>query len=257
MSTISVNFSRIFGITSFLVVGALCLCAHMKPALAEYKVPDIAHDSSYEKVYIPVMTSTSVMIDNDEKMPQEPNIGKAKFFKYPALTSVSERIDRLLHGIEIYIRPEYDQFGHEIRRYMAHVGNGKIYEDPDFLLKQYRNTKKARVIMKFWKKHLEEEIDQIETILEGDAVVPLSARTAFRQNKTTVRSFIISLNSWIDSNEQILYTIAKDQELYVLEYPEVIVINYKERIAFHNLLSVRAAKLKDIRRYSAFDLMVY
>jgi len=253
MSTISVNFSRIFGITSFLVVGALCLCAHIKPALAE------ARDSSYEKGYTPVMTSTSVMIDNDEKLPQEPNIGRAKFFKYPALTSVSERIDRLLHGIETYIRPEYDHFGHEIRRYMSHVGNIKIYEDQDFLLKQYRNTKKARVIVKFWKKHLEEEIDQIETIMEeSDASdISLSARTAFRQNKMTVRSFVMSLNSWVDANEQILYTIAKDQELYILEYPEVIVLSSKDRLYLHNLLSVRAAKLKDIRRYPTFALMVY
>ncbi len=256
MSTISVSFNKIFGFAFFLIAGALVLGSFGKISHAQDLIGSTS-DSSYEKVYKPVMTTTSVMIDGDETPPIEPNIGQAKFFNYPELTSVTEQIDRLLHGIEIYVRPEYDQYGHEIRRYMAHIGDIKIYEDPEYLLKAYRNTKKAQVIAKFWKNHLEQEISQIEEILENDDGVPLSARTAFRQNRLTVRSFVMSLNAWVGSNEQILSKIGEAPEIYTIQYPEILIFRGKDRIDFHNLLSIRAAKLKDIRQYRPFALMVY
>jgi hypothetical protein len=257
MSTICVNLSKFSVIAIFLIAGALALSAFARSAQARNVVPGSAPDSSYEEVYTPVMTTTSVMIDDDEEPPLEPNIGQAKFFRYPELTSTSERVDRLLHGINIYVTPEYDQYGHEIRRYMARIGNMKMYEDPEYLLNQYRNVKKAAVIAKFWQNHLELEVSQIESIMEKDETISLSTRTAFRQNKMAVRSFIMSLNSWIDSNEQLMRKIGQDPKLYLVRYPEIIVLNAKDRIDFHNLLSVRAARLKDIQRYAPFSIMVY
>jgi len=72
-----------------------------------------------------------------------------------------------------------------------------------------------------------------------------------------MRSFLMSLKAWVDSNEQILRKVGENQELYSVEYPEILVANPKDRVDFHNLLSIRAAKLKDIRKYSPFALMVY
>ena len=256
MSLFSAISSKRLVLTLYLIAAVLSPGLFVQSAYAQ-NLPHVAHDSSYEEVFSPELTTTSVLIDDDEEPALEPNIGQIRFFAYPTLTSVEERIDRLLHGINTYIRPEFDQYGHEIRRYMAHVGDMRIYSDPDFLLDQYRNVKKAKVIAEYWRKHLEKEIAEIESALEEDDSISLSARTAFRQNKNLVRTFVISLKSWVDSNEQILRKIGENQEIYTVRYPEVLVYNAKDRVDLYNLLSIRAAKLKDIRQYSGFALMVY
>jgi len=256
MSVISVNISKFFIFAFLVFAGVVFFCAGAGNVYAQ-AFPEMAHDSGYEDIYAPVMTTTSIVIDDDEDPAMEPNIGQARFIKYPQLTSLDERIDRLLHGVEVYVRPEYDHYGHEIRRYMSRVGNMKVFDDPDFVIRQYRNARKARVIANFWRDYLDKEIEDIEEIIETDDSVSLGTRTAFRQNKLVMRSFLMSLKAWVDSNEQILRKVGENQELYSVEYPEILVANPKDRVDFHNLLSIRAAKLKDIRKYSPFALMVY
>ncbi len=244
-------------LNKFSVLAFFIVALGISPALADFEVPGRAHDSSYEEVYTPVMTTTSIVIDGDETPPVEPNIGEATYIKYPALTSLEERVARLLFGIKTYIRPEYDHFGHEIRLHMSRIGNLKIYSDPDYMLEQFRNVKKAKVVADFWKKHLESEIEEIQKIMDNDETIPLKARTAFRQNKAAVRSFLMSLKAWIDSNEQLLRIIAKEREDLEVVYPEIITLTPTVRVDLHNALSVRTARLKDIRQYPPFTIMVY
>ena len=214
-------------------------------------------DASYEPVFMPVMTSTSVVIDADEVLPQEPNLGQTRFLKYPQVASLEERVARLVYGIETDIKPELDHYGYEIRRYMSHVVNIEIFEDPELLTQELRNIKKARIIGDYWKKHIDQEIREIETIIEEDTSIDLRVRTAFKQNKVAVQTFLISLKSWIDSNERLLLFIRKQPEIYEVIYPEVIVVVPTSRVEFYNLFATKQAKLKDIQRYQPFALMVY
>ncbi len=213
--------------------------------------------SEYEEVFMPVMDAASVIIDDDDVPPVEPNLLKAKFLKYPPLSGIGERVDRLVYGIKTDIKPELDHYGYEIRRYMSHVGNIQIYNDNEFLLRQIVNVRKAGVIAEYWKKHLDKEISEIEKIIEENTSIELRIRTSFKQNRSTAQTFMIILGSWIDANKRLLESIKQDPDIYKVEYPKIEISIPSERVNFFNLYSKRQAKLKDIRRYTPFAMMVY
>ena len=89
---------------------------------------------------------------------EEPFFKKVTMMKLDPPLSVRERVDRLLYGINTDVPPEYDHYGYEIRRYMTDVGNIKIFDGPEFLVKQIKNVRKARVIAEYWKKHINNEV---------------------------------------------------------------------------------------------------
>lgn len=211
----------------------------------------------YEEVFMPVMSSNSIIIDDDDLPPNEPNLSKTKFFKYPPVSSLGERVERLIYGIKVDVKPELDHYGYEIRRYMTHVGNIHIYDDNEFLNKQIVNVKKARVIVDFWKEHLEKEINEIESIIDNDSLVELRVRTVFKQNRFAVQTFLNILSSWIDSNERLLQAVKKEPSIFEVKYPELEIVIPTSRVNFFNLYSKRQAKLKDLRKYNPFAMMVY
>lgn len=83
---------------------------------------------------MPVLKDLAVTIDNDDIPPNEPNIIAIRFQQDKPPKGVVERIQRLTLGITTDMPPEYDVYGYEIRRYMAQVGNAKIYQDDEFWL---------------------------------------------------------------------------------------------------------------------------
>ncbi len=225
--------------------------------LAQSKNVRLNASGSYEEVFMPVMSSNSIIIDDDDIPPNEPNLSKTKFFKYPPVSSLGERVERLIYGIKVDVKPELDHYGYEIRRYMAHVGNMRIYEDNEFLNEQMVNVKKSRVILDFWRKHLEKEIKEIESIIDNDSSIELRVRTTFKQNKFAVQTFLNILSSWIDSNERLLQAVKKEPNIYEVKYPELEIVIPTSRVNFFNLYSKRQAKLKDLRKYNPFAMMVY
>ncbi|MFP4098815.1 MAG: hypothetical protein ACLFP8_08390 [Alphaproteobacteria bacterium] len=245
---------------SVLLLSMLCLLL-FKTELSAQDVIDGIRESlrraEYEEVFTPEMGTTSVLIDDDAEEAEEPNISETTFLKYPPVGSVDERVDRLLFGIETQIQPEFDHYGHEIRRYMVAVGNMRIFDDYDFLLEQYRNVKKAEIIAKYWMEHLEKEVKELEEIMDTDSTVSLAVRTKFRQNRVAMRSFSIRLKSWIDANKALLERIGNNQEIYIVEYPEIIITSMPHRVQFFNAFALRQAKLKDIQTYAPFAMMVY
>ncbi len=214
-------------------------------------------DSSYDPVVMPEMVTTSVVIDSDDKEPVEPNLGEVAFRRVPAYNNFEQRVDTLIHGINKDLAPEFDHYGYGIRRYMARVGNSKIYTDQKYLIQQIKNVRKARVIVTYWKKHLDKEVAEIDEIISNDETVSFATRTAFKQNKAIVTTFLIVLAAWVDSNEQLLMKIYEDPSIYELYYPEVIIQVNQLRISFYNALVVRQTKLKEIRGYHPFTMMVY
>ncbi len=225
---------------------------------AQNKSQRINADSSYDKVVMPEIFSSSVLIDDDEKQPIEPNVAKVKFLGMPDVRGKQERVDRLIQGIKKDLPPEYDHYGYEIRRYMARVGNLKIFEDEEYLKQQIKNVKKAKIIANFWKELLENEVKAIGDIVENDESVTFAVRTAFKQNKLTTRTFMISLHSWIDANETfLLHIFNSPPNTYEILYPEVIIKEANLRLDFYNKLNARQIKLKEIRSYQLFAMMVY
>ena len=228
------------------------------PMVSYAQANNITDDLGYESVIMPDLFSTSVVIHDKEAPPKEPNIASVIFLKLSPLTGLEERVDRLIHGIKKDIPPEFDHYGYEIRRYMAKSCNITIFEDEEYLIEQIRNVRKAKVIYKYWKEHLESEIAEIDKILEKrDKDSDLSLRTTLRQNKATVKTFLVSLKLWITSNENVLLQIFKNPEIYNTSYPEIIIPSVKDRLGFYNYFTAKQTRLKEIRSYVPFALMVH
>ncbi len=231
---------------------------NVSAALAQNRGSDrFNSDTGYEDAVLPRSLSTSVIIDDDDQQPNEPNITEIKFLKFPPLNSLGERVDRLILGIEKDIPPEYDHYGYEIRRYMARVGNIKIFSDKDFLEQQIKNVKKARIIGDYWKRKIDKEMMEIEEILAKDQDVHLRIRTSYRQNKATIRTFLIVLKSWIDANERLLKLIQEDPSIYEVIYPEIIIFNSKSRLAYYNSMLIKQQKLIELQDFRPFEMMMY
>lgn len=212
--------------------------------------------AGYGDIIMPELLDGSVMIDNDKIRPGEPNILQTKFLKIDKPNGLQERIDRLIFGIERDIPPEYDHYGHEIRRFMAHVGNEKIYSDESYLTEQIKNVRKARVVLRYWQAHVDEEIGDIDKLIEQEDSGS-SVRSIFKQNKATIRGFFIAAQGWLESNEALLMNIFDTFGYFQLDYPELIFTRPHERIEYFNLFQARQAKLKEIRSYQSFTMMVY
>lgn len=218
--------------------------------------------ASYDPVVDPQLFSTSITIDDDDVPPQEPNIGKVTYQKIPDYRNLDERIDRLIQGIRKDLPPDYDHYGHEIRRYMARVGNVQIFGDEEYLKEQIRNAKRAQLIAEYWEKHLKSEIAAIEEIIEKDnkkknQEIPFATRRIFQQNVTTVTNFMIVLKPWIDDNEQFLITLYQYMDLIEFSYPELVLTLPNERTELYNALKIRQTRLRSIREYDPFAMMVY
>ena len=213
--------------------------------------------TSGTEIVMPELRSTSVMIDDDDEMPIEPNIGVVTYKKRKPLTSMKERVDRLVQGVNKNIPPEFDHYGYEIRRYMSRAGNLEIFENEEYLKDQIRNVRKAAIIFKYWKKYLESEVLEIEKLIDNDETISPVIRTVFKQNKTTLKTFIVSLKSWIDSNERLLLHVYNNPEFFEVYYPEIIIISPQDNVKFYNLSVIKQTKLKDIRAYRPFNMMVH
>lgn len=208
-------------------------------------------------VFDPVLEDSSITIDSDAIPPEEPNILQVTFLKIPDVPSVEGRIDRLLQGITVDLPPEFDHYGYEIRRYMSRIGNAGIYEDDKRLIEEIANVKKARVIVSYWQKALDKEMKEIDLALEKKPATA-AVLNAYKQNKSTVRSFLVSLQGWVDSNERFLTYAYETKDEYENYYPEIVfTVQNGDIVDFYNAMLLKQTKLKMIRKYPPFTLMVY
>lgn len=244
-------------IAFFIGASIFIFSPHSSNAQYGSKMVMIDASTSYDEVVMPEFFSTSVKIDNDDVPPEIPVISTVKFLKIPPLTGNRERVSRLIEGIGKDVPPEYDHYGYEIRRYMADSVNTRVFEDNEYLIEQIKNVRKAKVIASYWQKLLESEIAEIEEMMANDGGIAFSVRTAFKQNKAMVRTFLISLNSWIDANENLLMYVLKDPNIYDLLYPEIIIIDSTTRREFYNFYTVKQTKLIDIKIYTSFAMMIH
>lgn len=188
--------------------------------------------------------------------PEEPKFADIKYKKDTPIISIEDRINRLNHGTTKVIPPEYDHFGHEIRKYMENVGNVKIFDDEEFLKDKIKSVKKARVVFDYWEDHLNKETKQIEAIL-AEETVTATARTNYKQNEARLKTFIVVVKSWIDANERYLTFVFDNQEFLEIQYPEIIVTESRFKVELYNLLAFKQQKLKELQDFGPFEMMVY
>ena len=198
-------------------------------------------------VIMPRMESDGILIDDDLTPPVAPRFVEIQYLKPKELSSLTERVSKLIYGVDIDVAPEYDMYGYEIRRYMVEVGNPQIYKDRDFLKKQIINVRKAKVVLKFWQQDIDQQMKDLDMEMDKQNASS-SIRTAYRQNKTKVRSFMVDMTAWIDSNERLINYLYSREDLYYLDYPKVGFIRPPERIEYYNMLRVRQINLIEIRK---------
>ncbi len=231
----------------------LCVASPLSVA-AKTLMPNA--DSGFEPPFQPILLSTSILIDSDETRPIEPVFKNVKYKNNTPFNSIEDRINRLAHGVSEAIPPEFDHYGHEIRKYMAKVGNDSVFTDEEYLKDQIKSVKKARVILDYWSDYLQKEQREIEkTIAIQD--VTTTARTNFKQNKAQLKTFLVVLKSWIDANERFLKFIFDNPDIVVIEYPEMIVTEARYRFDLYNLYAFKQQKLKELQDFQPFEMMVY
>lgn len=208
-------------------------------------------------IFEPELKDKSVIVGREDENLDVPNILKTKFLNLPTVSNTEQRIERLLQGITTDIPPEYDHYGYEIRRYMARVGDRGVYESKKRLIEELTNVRKAQVIVDYWQKTLDKELEFLDAQVESVSVSQ-SAIVMYKQNKSTVRSFLITLKGWVDSNERILSFLVTKQGSYESYYPEIVFnLQSGDVVDFYNSVLLRQTKLKMIRKYPPFSLMVY
>ncbi len=212
---------------------------------------------AYDKIIMPRLSYSTVIVDYDDKPPIEPVIVEVKFKRLPVLTSLDERVDRLVNGIVKDIPPEYDHYGYELRRYMAHIGNLEIYRDKEYLIEQIKNVKSAEIILNYWQKFLKKEIKEMTPLIDGNMKIPPIVRSEFKQNAVTAETFLLTLKLWIEANDQLLKFIYNNYDSIEMEYPEFFVSNSKKSLDLYNLISARQSRLKEVVSYRPYAMMVY
>ena len=244
-------------IKKVIAIVALCVVGFVPIQAALAIDEEMNVDSTFHPVPLPQLFSTSVTMDDDDEVSHEPNLPKFSFKRLPELNSFDERVSRLTQGIQQSIAPEYDHYGYEIRRYMTHDGNLQVFEDRDYLETQIKNVRKATVIVDYWKKYLEKELREVEDIIDTGDGVSFSNRTAFKQNKVIIRTFLISLRGWVAANERFLTQVYENMDAFDVYYPEVMISNNAIRVDFYNKLMLRQTKVNEMKAYRPFEIMVY
>lgn len=235
----------------FLVV----FCSHQVHAKGKRDLTVLNANGGHEDVFQPIMLSTSILVDDDDDKPQEPVFTDVKYKEILPYNGIEDRVKRLTQGVSESIPPEFDHYGHEIRKYMARTGNFKIYSDEEFLKEQIKSVKKARVVMEYWEKYVKQEIDEIDAQINGKFVTS-ATKTAHKQNKARLKTFMVVLKSWIDSNERLLMYLFNNPGIVEIEYPELIV-QPRNRVGLYNLLAFKQQKLKELKQFQPFEMMVY
>ncbi|MCB9982424.1 MAG: hypothetical protein H6861_01945 [Rhodospirillales bacterium] len=219
----------------------------------DYGSPQTLEDA-LNKPRIPGMP---VQLEFPYKQPEEPYFEEVTFLKQAPPGTLSERVDRLTHGIYIYIQPEYDPYGHEIRRYMAHIGGQDVLNSSENIHGQLMNIKRAEIILKFWREAVNAEIKAIEKEIE-DTNASSSVRTSFKYHSGVTKAFFAEAHSWMRNNRKLLeYLDNLDERSYEFAEPTMSFASYEQLTEYASFLKARDEALEQIQGYTPFIKMVY
>ncbi len=230
--------------------------AYASDISAEQRTPVFDGRIEDSEIFIPLIGLDNVTIDDNDTPPFEPNIIVVKYLQDTPPRNLSERVERMVHGITVDIPPEYDVYGYELRRYMQAVGNPKVYTDNNYLTAQLKNIAKANIVLDYWRKHLKKEMEELEPLTEAHDVSFIT-KTAFKQNAGTVKQFLSDSQTWLDANKHFLMYLDTIEGKYTLNYPEIKFQIPEFANKYIRLLTKRQEAIRKIREYTIFRLMVY
>jgi len=230
----------------FLMTGEVAAQQYRVNKNSAMFLPNIQHWGKSKQDY---MRSTP-------EQPIEPHFKEITFLNQPDPKTLTERVDRLVHGIKTDIPPEYDHYGYEIRRYMKSILTPQDLNDTLLLPGKIQDAKTARIILDYWKKALSEERNIIQAELDKGNV-PSSLITTFRYNSGVIDEFIPDAYSWVDRNIEFLEFLQSNAGEYYVQYPFYEVPERTVRAKFQELYDERTQGLQYILKYSPFRAMIY
>jgi hypothetical protein len=244
----------------FVSVFAFLLCSFELMFMHSASAQEFSINNKHSALLLPNIQhagrNRNDYFDMDLEQPIEPHFKQVKFINQPPPKTLSERVDRLIHGIKIDIPPQYDHYGYEIRRYMKSILTPHDLHNSLILPEKIKNAKTARVILEYWKKSLNEEMSQIEVELEKGSTTP-TLRTTYRYNAGIVNAFIADAYLWIDKNIEFLEFLRENSGEFYVNYPFYDVPERSVRTKFTELYKKREEGLNHIIVYSPFRAMIY
>lgn len=188
--------------------------------------------------------------------PPEPRISPVKFLKQDPPASLQERVDRLLHGIKVDISPEYDLYGYELRRYMAHISGPLIFNNETKIRDELSNIKKAGIILEYWRQDVLRENAEISKLIQEQSA-PTNIRTSFKYNSGTALAFLSECHMWIQKNRELLEFFLENQGSYVFATDRFEFQTSAERDKFAAKFMAAVQSRRYINEYVPFAGMVY
>jgi hypothetical protein len=187
-----------------------------------------------------------------------PNLPQIQFYKMDVPNTLSSRIEALTHGITVLLPPEYDIHGYELRRYMATIGTPEVFASRKHLKEAIMNTKRAKIVIDYWKKALYKEMAAIEDMIEDPKRdVDGSTRTNFKFAKAKVNAFIVESQSWVKNNQDALELLYASPRGYYYQYPA---FNFEDEMLMNEFVKLFRAKQKALghmHKYPPFREMIY
>ncbi len=230
----------------------LCVCAFGLLSLSQNASAQTVKYLMLEGQQLP-----PVLQNNQPLAFDDPEFEVVKYLKLKEPQSMRERIERLAHGIYVDLPPEYDHYGYEVRRYMAHVGGPLVPTSKTNVEGQLQNIKNAKIIAQHWQKTMFDEIKDIDEALKNSESES-SYRALYKYNSGIVRAFFTELNSWLDNNETLLaYLMTVDDGGYTYEAPVFRFSDKKDLKQFARYYDAQIRALEQIRKYPPFRIMLY
>jgi len=189
--------------------------------------------------------------------PIEPRIEAVTFLRADPPKTLKMRVEALVYGIGADLQPEYDHFGYEIRRYMAHIGGPDVYKDAIRLKEELANIKKAGIVLRYWRKALYKEIGEIEEAIETDIRAGPQVKTMYKYNVSVAKAFLAETQNWIDNNRGLMEFVQENQGHYKYKYPYITFYNAQDMRKFMPLLIAREKSRMQMNTYLTFGMMIY
>lgn len=187
----------------------------------------------------------------------EPTFKPVKFLKLDPPITLRERVERLTHGMVVDLPPEYDYYGHDIRRFMAKVGNPAVLDNPKNIKGQLQNIKVAQKISADWQAAHFKETKEIERIID-ETNASSSIRSLYKTQKGAAEAFFIELNSWIKNNrDSLAYLLEIGPKAYQYQEGKFRFRGQTEFKKYDALHDSRLRALEQMHGYTPFRLMVY
>jgi len=189
--------------------------------------------------------------------PAEPRIDPVTFLQPEPPASLSRRVEALVHGINTDIPPEFDHYGYEIRRYMAHIGGPEVYKDAQAQEKALADIGRAEIILRYWREALSKEIDGVGKAIEEGGAGTRPLKTKFKYNSGVVKAFFTEAQNWIDNNKALVEFLSQRHGHYKFKYPYITFFDARDMRTFAALLTAREKSRQQVAEYLPFGIMVY